>query len=857
MVVDDPAGPDWRQLPLCGHAADITAEFLDLPHRQLVVLGEAGAGKSILAMLLTLGLLNALEPGEPVPVFLPVASWNPAAETVDAFLARRLSEDYTFLGQRSTDGRSMAEVLVARGAVLPILDGMDELPGSLHARAIRSLDTFAATGAKGRSLVVTCRSHEYEQAVRHSGSILSRAAVVEIEPVTVEQAIDFLSHPEPGRPRWEPVFQHLRDQPTGALARVLSTPLMVTLARAAYRRPTTDPADLLAMNSSAALTNSLISSFVPSVYQDDQAVPVATYRRRFRQRRPEDVDRWLGCLAYHLYLTGTRDLWWWRLSPTLLSIRPRRTMVIVRRGSVLLAAGIGCVVSLLVKSWHMPWAAITGGLIVAVSGARSFRSMWPAGQPLYVPHKYWSTYGRWIGYVRVRLTFGVLFGVMTGLIIGHRLLGIAGGGACGLAAIMMPTARLTQRAHRPAPRDNLRAHRRYAVSTGVRYEVTAGAIFAGLAALGLGRAAVITSGCTAAVIFLLAASFGAGLRTLVMYKTAHVLLAARNWLPWRLWTFLDEAHSRGILRLAGTAWQFRHALLQDHLASHTRLRYLLSRVEVGDQYATGLLIDVMERHGQIGETRAFLRDRADRGDRDAAHRLAGLLEAQGRTDEAIAIWRERANHRDRDAAHRLAGLLEAQGRTDEAIAIWRERANHRDRDAAHRLAGLLEAQGRTDEAIAIWRERANHRDRDAAHRLAGLLEAQGRTDEAITVWRERASHRDRDAAHRLTRLLESQGRSGDAVEIVRQLASKGDRSAIYQLMELERQGRTHSAVELWRRRARKGDWQATEHLADTLEAQGRTEEAIALLRKRARKGDWHANMVLPANWKRRAGRTRP
>jgi hypothetical protein len=48
--------------------------FRKLRARQLVVLGDAGAGKTVLALLFTLGLLDGLLPGEPVPVLLSASS---------------------------------------------------------------------------------------------------------------------------------------------------------------------------------------------------------------------------------------------------------------------------------------------------------------------------------------------------------------------------------------------------------------------------------------------------------------------------------------------------------------------------------------------------------------------------------------------------------------------------------------------------------------------------------------------------------------------------------------------------------------------------------------------------------------
>ncbi|MFI0863659.1 NACHT domain-containing protein [Streptomyces smyrnaeus] len=44
------------------------------------------------------------------------------------------------------------------------------------------------------------------------------------------------------------------------------------------------------------------------------------------------------------------------------------------------------------------------------------------------------------------------------------------------------------------------------------------------------------------------------------------LLCMRGRLPWRLGRFLDQCYRIGLLRIAGTAYQFRHRELQDHLA---------------------------------------------------------------------------------------------------------------------------------------------------------------------------------------------------------------------------------------------------------------------------------------------------
>jgi hypothetical protein len=156
-----------------GGLRDVVAKFRQVRSRQLVVLGDPGAGKSVLAMLFTLGLLADRRDGDPVPVLLPLASWNPHREHLRHWLATKLVEDYPGLGNKAVYGADAATRLVSDRKIVPVLDGLDEIPPALHGAAIDALDRAVADGSP---LVVTCRGTEYEQAVTHSGSLLARAA---------------------------------------------------------------------------------------------------------------------------------------------------------------------------------------------------------------------------------------------------------------------------------------------------------------------------------------------------------------------------------------------------------------------------------------------------------------------------------------------------------------------------------------------------------------------------------------------------------------------------------------------------------------------------------------------------------
>lgn len=297
---------------LRGDLDDIAEAFAAVPARQLVVLGDPGSGKSVLALMLTLELLRTRAPGTPVPVLLSLASWDPRRDHLDRWLAGRLADNHPALLNARQYGPDAPTRLVLGGHVVPVLDGLDEMPTDLRVAALDALDQ---TMAVGRSLVLTCRSAEYEQVTRESGAVLGAATVVRLEPVARQEAITYLAAREgAGNDRWLPVAERLRRDPDAALGRVLRTPLMVDLARIGYGRPGADPAELLGTEDAGALEGQLLDSFVPNAYarvpQSPGRNPKTSPSGRYTA---EQATRWLGFLARHLDRARSRDLAWWQL----------------------------------------------------------------------------------------------------------------------------------------------------------------------------------------------------------------------------------------------------------------------------------------------------------------------------------------------------------------------------------------------------------------------------------------------------------------------------------------------------------------------------------------------------------------
>ncbi|MFJ5547982.1 hypothetical protein [Streptomyces sp. NPDC093225] len=373
------------------------AEFGRIPSGRLVVLGEPGAGKTVLAMLLTLGLLGRRGPGDPVPVLLSVGAWDPVNRSLDGWVVETLAATY-YAGRPEIPRR-----LLERGLLLPVLDGLDEIPESARRNAVRVVNRF--TGEE-RPVVVTCRSAEYEDVIAGGSPVLHRAPVVEVRPVEVEDTVSYLQSVDwPDGTSWDRVVHHLRTESDTALHQALRTPLMISLARMVYTRCGGDPTELLdpvQFHSRHVIEDHLSARVIDAAYAPDRlpsgepvdpsdpagfphagrplappgavgapdavgpAAPPRTAAARGPQWDAETARRLLTYVAHYLHSHGERELVWWRMSGRLLP------MWAVPAGALALGmgmAGVAVVGSGLADDRDLLPALGIGGLLVGIGTA--------------------------------------------------------------------------------------------------------------------------------------------------------------------------------------------------------------------------------------------------------------------------------------------------------------------------------------------------------------------------------------------------------------------------------------------------------------------------------------------------------
>ncbi|MEE1782231.1 helix-turn-helix domain-containing protein [Streptomyces sp. SP17BM10] len=626
-----PPGERAEPLDLDGDLRSVAEVYGQIPSGRLVVLGRAGSGKSILTIRFVLDQLRDRAVPSRVPVVFSLGSWDPTTTTLRDWQIDLLLRDHPHLVGRGPGGGTLAAALVDADLVLPVLDGFDEIAEGLRRDALDALNDTS------QPLVLTSRRAEFAEAVEAASTPLVWAAGIELTDLTPEDLADYLPRtarpvtagPGGPEPLWDAVLAELRTRRTdraARLARVLSTPLMVILARTMYSdAPDRRPAELLdgeLFPTEHALEEHLLAGFVPALYRRraPEREPVAGRPPRTWDARR--AERWLGYLADHLVRHDRPDLAWWQIGGS------------VRRPARILATVLAAALSVTVAEWTVgvvlvvlygndpmvKWERflLEGALVGPIAGlavGAVYAIMTVFGglalQPTYVRLRLFARHhgggprtvrvftGRFgaimlggtvlgIGVAPAQtLQHALYFGtpltnadVIVGMLINMLVYGLIFGSSAGLVfglTSMLEAPLDTASAATPV---SLLASNRTTVSRQALVLVPA---FTLAIALG-GRVIVVALRGPLGVLYwpladgLYIGAIG-GIGGSLAYALGFTawgqwIVLSRVWLPltgrlpWNVAAFLDDAYRRGVLRQTGAVYQFRHLRLQYHLG-HT------------------------------------------------------------------------------------------------------------------------------------------------------------------------------------------------------------------------------------------------------------------------------------------------
>jgi energy-coupling factor transporter ATP-binding protein EcfA2 len=208
---------------------------------RLLVVGNPGAGKTVLLLRLALDLLKDAKPehGDPLPVIFNLASWS---ENIGSF------KDWLVDVLRSGNGLSkdFAEELLSKHRIIFFLDGLDELArneeeeiaAEIRAKCLDSLFDYLPGECRA---VIGCRTNEFAtiyEKFEADTRVFSKVEVKDLSEAAVLNAL--LQARETERDKVAAKFLEDAVNRIPRLAKIIQTPFFFTTALAAINREVKD-----------------------------------------------------------------------------------------------------------------------------------------------------------------------------------------------------------------------------------------------------------------------------------------------------------------------------------------------------------------------------------------------------------------------------------------------------------------------------------------------------------------------------------------------------------------------------------------------------------------------------------------
>jgi eukaryotic-like serine/threonine-protein kinase len=595
-------------------------EVFDDRGGELLILGEPGSGKTTLLLELTRELIGRAETDEtaPMPVVLNLSSWAAKRRRIADWLVDELNTRYDV-------PRTVAQAWVAADAVLPLLDGLDEMAQDQRATCVAAINAFRRDHGLV-ALVVCSRFADYEalsNRLRLQGAVL-------VQPLSQQQIDAYLAR---DGDQLAALRVALAADPM--LRELAETPLLLSLMTLAYQGVSVDA--LPRRGTVEERRRDLFVAYVERMfvrrgadhrYPRQRTIHWLAWLARgmtrqaqtiflIEQLQPDllttDAARWqygmLDRLGSGLVCGGGVGLSAWLLSglvgmwntdllltyglitglisglfggTSATHTHPAHSAQQAARNAILGALGVGLVGGLVGGLIREPAVGVgiglIGGLIGGLAGTLAGALGVRPRRIAVVETLRWSWSRAWRAAANglgVGLVFGLVFGLLTSskqALLRSGLVGSLSGSMGGSLTFMLVGGLGNDEIEaQVTPNQGIRRSARSAILAGLAF----GLIFGSLSGLLSGLVFHPPSGLVDAVVGSmgpgLTFAFVGGLAYGGYACLAHLALRLVLWrsgaLPWNYAGFLDYCAERIFLRKVGGGYLFAHRLLLEYFAS--------------------------------------------------------------------------------------------------------------------------------------------------------------------------------------------------------------------------------------------------------------------------------------------------
>jgi hypothetical protein len=491
---------------------------------RLLILGKPGAGKTTTYLELANELLDIAESDlkQPLPILFNLSSWKDNEQSI---------ADWVVAEAKSKYGVSVeiAQNLLKRKQLLPMLDGLDELEPHRQEPCVLAINQWMASEHRPRFVVVCSRSEEYDS---YNANFQLNAAIY-LQPLSDEQLTEYfqiISQPD--------LWQKL--QQDSELLEILRTPLFLSITLLARRQITLSEWEQLVTTDErktyllSAYVRQMLVRDIENWYYKAKPMPTAAQTRH-----------WLSWLAQQM----TKDEFLIEgLQPTNLENRTQQKIYWIF--GLIFGLSEGLVVGLIV--------GLVGGLIVGLVGGLIWGLIW----------------GRTVG-----LIFGLIFGLVGGLIWGLTVGLIWGVYEGRLGFFFGRSEEITlwlifreffglkaNFASRRYPNQGIFTYLQNAIwITLFSIPLLSFGVFFSLQVSGK-QASILSVLIVGIGLAIIMGFWMSGVEALKHF-ILRCLLYRNGSIPWNYARFLNYSTERMLLQRVGGRYRFIHRLLQEHFAS--------------------------------------------------------------------------------------------------------------------------------------------------------------------------------------------------------------------------------------------------------------------------------------------------
>ncbi|WP_041227101.1 NACHT domain-containing protein [Crinalium epipsammum] len=563
------AQPSHSPLPLA--AGTRIVEVFDRQElaRQLLILGEPGAGKTTMMLELAEDLLQRAiaDKAEPIPVLVSLSSWKNPGQPIFEWLVGELKGKY---GIR----QDLAQRWLKNNQLLPLLDGLDEVTPQHQQACAVALNTWLTgeIGQRPSGLLICCRREEFEQVVRRP---LNLYGAIYLQALTVEQIEDYFAQFE-----LQDVWQTV--QQDEALQELLTRPLFLSMfglvqtqgkfSLSVWRESTTSERKieyLLDTYWDATITRELIID--PNEKQQD--ILSKTYGTKPLPTR-KAVQRALVFAAKMLECQSSTELLIEKMQPTALIAQRQKWAYLLIKGLI-----IGLIIGLIFGLIGLMFGLIglIFGLMFGLMGGLD--TIEPVDEiSISISHegrreivrslRIWLIFGLIFG-LSLELSFGLMGGssfgliglivLIEGLIIG-LIIGLIKGLIKGLKADIQ--TRIDPNQGMKNSVKNMVVVSAIALMMALSFKFLLEYLLASV----VGSNELFFMVEIALVMLIWSSFYQAGGNALSKHLALRLVLAWNGYAPLRYDLLLNYCTERLLLQRIGGRYRFLHKLLQDHFA---------------------------------------------------------------------------------------------------------------------------------------------------------------------------------------------------------------------------------------------------------------------------------------------------